>query len=346
MKIALVDYIGYGDAKGSPVGHVLKILNEYGMLVEKKYEIEYYVSKYYASKIYKGKVHKLPFFSDTTRRGKSTFYNLLTMIQSWINIHIALRTDANIIWFCNVDQFLFMYLKLWGFHHKKIVVSIFSTEYPKNIHNYCLKKVKAKVSLFISSNQQTQLLDNGFYMPDYLYSNKIYDIVSIRDDKIICLGTMSRSKKIKEIVQLCNELRWNLDVRGFFYDKAYYKEIIEIKNENVIIEDKYLEYDEYLKALSEAKYCFFNYDENAYANITSGVMLECIFMDCIPIANEFLLKKMNIAGIGYNKIDDIKNMNRNEIYLNNLIEKNRKIIKERYEQETVKEELLKRFSQI
>ena len=71
MKVALVDYIGYSDAKGNPVGHTLKILKEYGELISSQYEIEYWVPKGYAQRLQNEDVHEIPFFSDTTIRGKS-----------------------------------------------------------------------------------------------------------------------------------------------------------------------------------------------------------------------------------------------------------------------------------
>ena len=53
MKVALVDYIGYGDTNGKPVGHALKILKEYGDLISDRYDIEYYVSRGYANVLQK-----------------------------------------------------------------------------------------------------------------------------------------------------------------------------------------------------------------------------------------------------------------------------------------------------
>lgn len=349
MKVALVDYIGYGDVNGKPVGHTLKILKEYGDLISDKYDIEYWVSREYARSLQKDNMFILPFFSDTTRRGKNSWNNIKTLIQSFVNIlYILRKSRVDIVWFCNVDQFLFMCLGIFGFFGKKIVVTTFTMQYLKGYHNYFLNKVKKKISLFISCNQQYEEMDNSFYMPDFLYKDSIYVpyISSQRQNRITCLGTMSRAKKIREIAQICSEMNWTLDVYGFFYDKSYYDEITTFKSEKVHVVDRYLEYTDYLKALGEAAFCFFNYDEHAYANITSGVLLECIFMDCIPIANNFLLENMNINGIGYERIEDIKDIKLDNIDLAQIIAKNREIIKERYEMETVKRNLLQRFSQI
>lgn len=346
MKVALVDYIGYGDAKGNPVGHTLKILKEYGELISDGYEIEYWTPKGYASQLQNEKVHVLPFYSNTIVRGKNVWNNMMTFAQSCVNIlYILTKTNADIVWFCNADQFLYMCLGMFGFFETKIVVTAFATQYPKGYHNYFLNKVKNHISLFISSNRKYEEIDNGFFMPDFLFSDKIYAsyISEQRENKIVCLGTMSRSKKILEIVQVCNNKNWNLDIKGFFYDKSYYDEIISVKHENIHIENRYLEYKEYLQLLGKAKFCFFNYDEKAYANITSGVLLECIFMNCIPIANNFLLKNMNINGIGFDEIEDIKFDN---VDLDQIIKKNKEIIKERYEMKTVKRNLLQRFSRI
>ena len=68
-----------------------------------------------------------------------------------------------------------------------------------------------------------------------------------------------------------------------------------------------------------------------------------MFMNCIPIANNFLLKNMNINGIGFDEIEDIKFDN---VDLDQIIKKNKDIIKERYEMKTVKRNLLQRFSRI
>ncbi len=62
-------------------------------------------------------------------------------------------------------------------------------------------------------------------------------------------------------------LHHSLYIAGQFISSDTYKDLLEIKGENiVVIEDRFVETEEYYRLLSESKFCILPYDPDFYKN--------------------------------------------------------------------------------
>ena len=345
MKILICDYMGYGKEDGAPVGHVLKVLRESAQVLSKSAEIKYCVTHNYAGDVSADtavNVSKLPYYVKVGARD-TTLGNIRRMLGSFRNIRQILKEECDVLWFCNVDQFLYMYLGMFGRMERllkkgrRVIITTFATAYPKAYHNYFASKVLDKTTLVITTNPEAKIdSDNKLYMPDYLYSEEKYQPYQkvTKEDKCVCLGTMNSSKHIYELVEGFSKLKYPLEICGYFYDKEYLGRINSLLSSYpeevrslIRIKDGYISEEEYLSKLGEAKYVVLPYDSEAYKATTSGVLLEAAFVGTMPIAPKLLLDRMGMQGID---MDELKKHLGNEDYLKECVEKNNQIVKNRY----------------
>lgn len=305
MKITLVDYIGYTSAEGKPIGHDLKVLNETIRLLE-GFELEIMAAPSYAGMVSGIKTKILPGNVIVSGKRDNIFRNIKRALLAFRNIHFAFKNyEGDYLWFYNVDQFFFLYCFLMKVSLDKVIITAFVAEYPKKYHNYCLLKCLHKIKLAVLTNRECKFHGtNIVYVPDYLYYPDIYDKYKCnnREEKVICVGIMNPSKKIKELVQSFQSIDYPLEIYGYFSDKRYLKEVEAFKRSHIEIVDEYLEYEEMLRLIGSVKYVIFPYDMTVYASATSGILLECVFLEAIPIAPDELLKKSGFTGIRIEEI--------------------------------------------
>lgn len=333
-KVSMTDYIGCYSMSSGPVGHSLKVINDYIRYFHDNLEIEVLAPEGYLPYIKASKKLALPKYTDAERSGKGAWQNIKEMLQSFKNINYALKNaSSEIVWFYNVDQFLFMYLFFFGFHGKKLIITLFAREYPKAYHNFCMRKVLPKIGLVISSNPEFAAERcRSIYMPDYLYDADIYDkyCENKKEKRIVCVGTMNASKRILELVSAFRENNIPLEIYGLFYDQQYYQQVLEKCTENIKIENRYLDYEEYLEVLGSSQYCVLPYNMEAYGNFTSGVLLECMYLKTIPITDARLLSRMCINGMGYQTIEELGKMELDDGKRKQILEANQKLISDCY----------------
>ena len=344
MRVALVDYIGYEDQKGVPVGHPLKVMRELRDLLDGEAEIEILAPASYLKALGEDDGKALPLAVNALKSGKNVVENIKCMFISFVNIHRALRrATADVLWFCNIDQFLFMFLGMFGFHGKKIVITLFAQHYHKWYHDYFMKKVLPRVSFIVSTNPEADL--TGFRkvsQPDYLYKKERYAPYrpEKKQEKVVCLGTMNRSKQIKELVEIWKDIPYPLEIYGLFYEEAYYQEIMAQKKDTIKIENRYLEYDEYLQILGEAKFSVLPYKQAAYEQFTSGVILESVFVGTIPVTCEMLIKRMKLNGISYSELKQLKEVDFTDRSWEALAAKNDQYAESALSEERYRDEIL------
>lgn len=348
-KISMVDYIGCYSVDAGPVGHSLKVINDCLEEYADDLELEVLAPEVYLPSIKTSNKKPLPYYTDAENSGSSVWSNIIAMLKSFRNIRCALRQASNeVVWFYNVNQFLFMYLFLAGIQKKrlqdkKIMVTLFAREYPKGYHNYCLKKVLPHLSLVISSNPEFDREQcKSIYMPDYLYDAKVYDkyCANKKENKVVCLGTMNPSKRILELVSAFSQSDISLEIYGLFYDQNYYQQVLNCCSSNVKIENRYLEYEEYLTILGGARYCVLPYSMTAYSNFTSGVLLECMYVDTVPISDDKLLSKMGVQGIGYRQIEELSRFQPEQELWQNARSQNKKMVEEQYSVTTFHKQII------
>ena len=320
-KLLLVDYYGTCDSEGNEVGHSSKVLGEYNDLMNGYYDISAALSPCLVSKISDKQLKDF-------RRIYSLKYNIcMENVQSiwkrvkdkfklFYNLHQVFRIhDCDIMWFYRTDFFLSLYLLLFVSRKKKypkMVILIYQKSFGQDIFGRILNHIYysgfQKVDAIISTQ-------NGFkefkkpilYIPDYYYDTEKYEKYKSTEkvDKVVCVGTMSPYKQIIPLVKAFNRNGFPLDIRGRFYDKEQYRQALEGKNDNIVIENVILTEEEYYYAIAQAKYAVLPYDMGQYQCRTSGVLQECMFLDTIAIAPKQLLQQNRIEGIGYSNIEEL-----------------------------------------
>lgn len=337
LKIALIDYIGYSDEKGNPIGHPLKVLKEYKKILSQCAEISVAAPSGYLAQVNSCRKIVLPFKVNAFKCDKSLLMNLKISIINFINIFVSVKKCKEpILWFYNINQVLFIYLLLFKCK-KKIIITLYEKEFNRRIYNYILKKTIRKVHLILLTNAKTELYHkNCIYIPDYLYDKELYGKYRKRhkNKQIIMMGTMNdKLKEVLKVVEIFRDINYTLLICGKFYSMNCFENSINIKSENIIINNIYLDYKDYLSELSKSKFCILPYKMDMYKYKTSGVLLEAIFMNVIPIAPQALLDNLKIPGIGYEKLEDLTNIDFNSINTNNYYQQYNKLIGSVYSKE-------------
>lgn len=333
-QIILVDYISYTNKEGTPVGHPLKVLQEYGGWVSDDFDIIYSAHSSYLRELAGKNKIALPY---NICEGEDYFSfkgKLHQFIISWINLSKVWKDrNFNYIWFCNIDFFIFVFLLCHAYKRKKVIITSYLEKFERKYQNIFAQLVLPKIKLLITSNKAIKYEGNNqLYIPDYLYNSSLYEKYGNmgKIEKVVCVGTMGDSKELEELVNVFNKNGYRLEIKGHFSDKNLFVKIKSMAKRNIEIEDCYLQYNNYLELIGESRYCILPYKKAVYSIKTSGVLLESIFVNTIPICNNELLQKWEIAGVGYSKIGELETGLWQRVDCTGIICENNKRIEEKY----------------
>lgn len=322
-RILLIDYYGTCDENGKAIGHSPKVLEEYKDLLEGEYEIGLSASPCLVSEICEEQMQKFkeicPLKYDIcTTNMRSLKERIKDKIKLFYNIHQSFQLkNYDIYWFYKTDFFLALYFYL--FVHKKrknrskMIVLLYHNSFGENILGRVLNHIYyagfKKADGIISTQKGFKDLGiPSLYIPDYYYDAQKYEKYRRleKENKVVCVGTMSPYKQLTPLVEVFNENGLPLEIRGFFFDKKRYQFLVKNKKKNITIEDIILTEEAYYQTLATARYAILPYDMNQYQYRTSGILQECMFLDIIPIAPNLLLEQNHIPGLGYDKIEELK----------------------------------------
>lgn len=320
-KLLLVDYYGTCDSEGNEVGHSSKVLGEYSDLINGYYDISAALSPCLVSKISDKqlkdfrKIYSLK-YNICMENVQSIWKRVKDKFKLFYNLHQVFRIhDCDIMWFYRTDFFLALYLLLFVSRKKKypkMVILIYQKSFGQDIFGRILNHIYyfgfQKVDAIISTqNGFNEFKKPILYISDYYYDTEKYDKYKSteKEDKVVCVGTMSPYKQIIPLVKAFNRNGFPLEIRGRFYDMKQYRQALESKKDNVVIENAILTEEEYYSAVARAKYAVLPYDMGQYQCRTSGVLLECVFLDTIAIAPKQLLQETQIDGMGYENIEEL-----------------------------------------
>lgn len=315
QKILLIDYYGMCDKEGQAVGHSPKVLEEYGDLLKDEYEISAAVSPCLLKGIKGGfaEVYGLK-YDICVENGMSIKNRILDKGKLFSNIIEALKIEGyDLYWFYKTDFFLFFFFCFRKRkREKKMMAQIYQGSFGsgklKTILNWFYKKGMLKFDGITYSQIKTPSMHpNMLYFPDYYFDKKKYGQfqTSEKENKVVCLGTMNPYKKLEALIDIFNRNGYLLEIRGYFFDKNFYRDLCSKRKQNIIIEDKVLTEKEYYTALAEAKYTVLPYDMEQYQSRTSGILVESMFLDTIAIAPRQLLQENQIDGIGYENLEEL-----------------------------------------
>lgn len=317
-KIILVDYYGNCDTAGKSLGHSHKVLNEYQALIDGVYCVEAILPQCVINEVDSNlfsKVYRLP-FQIIEEGNRNIVKRIFDKIKLMINIYLALhKTSADIIWFYRTDFFLFFYMFLHRKYKKgKLLCLVCQQKFAEgklgNLLNYIYQKGLQKFDGVIYTQKGMKPKHNQtFYMPDYYYDSKKYSpyLAVEKEMKVVCLGTMSPFKKLEELVEVFNENGIPLEIIGRFYDKKRAERLRKNANANILIQNTILTEEEYYKKLAGALYTILPYDMQQYVGRTSGVLIEALFVQTIPIAPDSLLNENKLKGIAYKSLQELIN---------------------------------------
>lgn len=316
-KILLTDYYGTCDEKGEAIGHSPKVLEEYRELLAERFLISAGVSPCIMRRADQKKYEKVMELSyDIVESGrKNLAVRILDKVKLLLNIRKVMerRGKFDIIWFYRTDFFLFFYFFM---HRKvkdcKVYALVYHQEFGGGILSGTLKWIyRESMKKFdgIIYTQKGAMPENTncLYVPDYYYDEGKYGKYRgiEKQEKAVCLGTMSPYKKLEELVETFNDLEYPLEIVGYFFEKDRYRKLCRIAKPHIIIRDSILSDADYYQKLAEARFAVLPYDMNQYQSRTSGVLQECLFLATIPVAPKELLRNNGVDGYGYGEMADI-----------------------------------------
>lgn len=314
-KVCMVEYQGRCDEHGKAVGHGPKVLYEYYNFIKDICNVKVYAPKVILNEMPReitsnSKVLK----KHIVMQGKTPFIKKITnKLGMFSNIKKALKaTDADEIWFFNVEYYLMLYLFLHKKPKQKVVCTMFLDGYHggfvAKVKQWIFEKAQKKIDLIISTGSQIQFKNCEYtYIPDYYYIPEKYLRYTKKDKKeqCVCLGTMGNGKQLEELVKAFTDNGYPLLIAGRFYDKERLAALKESAGNNITIIDEYLSDEEYLTILGESKYVVLPYSPRQYSTQTSGVMQEAIFVDTVVVSYNEILSGNNVDGIGFDSFDKL-----------------------------------------
>lgn len=314
-KVLMVEYQGRVDEENNALGHGPKVLNDYFGIIKNYCDVSVYAPK----EILKGftgnkeakQVKVLP-EKIIMGKDKTLAVKIKNKLGMFKNISLALKnTDAETVWFFNVEYYFFLYLFLHRRIKKRIVCTMFLDGYRggivAKIKNYIFEQGQKKLDVIIATGKQLKFKNCKYYfVPDYYCPDELRKNDNIKKDKLaVCLGTMGKGKQLKELVTAFNKMDYPLIIAGRFYDKALLQELRDMAGKNIEIRDEYLSDDEYKSLLERATFTVLPYSPSKYDRQTSGVMQEAVFYNTIPVSYNGVLDGNGIKGIGFDSWDEL-----------------------------------------
>ena len=356
-KLYIIDYTGFSSIKNEPLGHSQKVTKELSvMFSENGIDTSVIIPENYRTFFDDINIQKiyLTYHMIDSRGG---FYKFSNAFKRILNIISVFRKTAahSILYFVISD--IYLYFFIWLYPKKIFPRFIILNKYSNNVEtfkqhcfNAFLAKIDHKIDLRIASNEK--LLNSGknksMLIPDYFYNEKYYSryIPAKKNEEIICLGVMrEHDKDLEKLVKAFSGIKYKLKIIGYFTETNLYEKLLELAKSNslITIENRLLNDDEYYKYLGGAKYSIMPYKINMYRQRTSGVLLESVFMDTIPICHKSLLDFNNVAGISYERLEDLKQMDFANMANPEILKANNEL-KARYNHVSVVDKFMKKIN--
>ena len=344
MRIRLIEYKCITNDMGQPFGHAEKAIEDAKRIcINLGYEVEVA-----AASSYKSASIILP---NSLKAREYTYGNINRILH---NLRMATRGDKEtIFWFVNIDWYLFLFLDLHDVKNK-VIATVYKDRYDlikgfqgkkgivgKVLYGMLDKGMK-KVGVFIETFHSASRSADAVYVPDYVYTDLYKSYWSNEKiARVVCPGTINLQKDIVGLVKVFNTIGYPLLVIGEFADSDCYEQVMTIKKENITVDNRRLEYDEYYKVIAESAYCITPYDMEKYTSATSGVIRESVYLNTIVIAPTRLLDNTGLNGIGYESLADLE-----EFFTSDKLEKKVKNDLEPYREESVMKHIEEAFARL
>lgn len=349
-KILLVEHWGACDKAGKPIGHTLKVIDEYAELLKDGFQVSGAMPQNMLLEVKKKNyesLHRLP-YAICEHQPKHLWEKILDKQKVFANIREVRKwKEYDIIWYIRADFFLLCYLlfcpKRKG---QKVYTLLYQNEYGtgvlgKVLHFIYKRAIQRFDGIIYTQKGMKIPHDHLFYMPDYLYRQEKYEKYKreTKEEKAVCLGTMNIDKDLEGLVDAFNENGFPLEIAGRFLDEERFERLKARAKSNIRLENGVLTYEEYYTRLGSAGYALLPYKMEAYTGRTSGVLQESMFLGTIPVAPAVLLSLNEIPGISYERIEQLGTANWTT-EAKGQQEKMQKLLEQDYDGEKRKQELL------
>lgn len=310
--ITMCNYYGMCDEKRNPIGHTVKVTNEYATILKEKYAIHLAATPcivQQCDRTFFENVKTLKY--DICVSGNGIIKRILDKFKLIVNIH-QIFDNTRVYFFYQVDFFFFLYI-LFFYRVKrgrKVICLMYHQDFTggklkgvlQGIYVRALKKLDGVI---YTQTGKTVPHKKTVWIPDFFYTEKQYAPYQrlSKQNRVACVGTMNRYKQLEELVKAFAGKETKLVIAGQFDEPERYQNLLKLKTENVEIQNRNLSYEEYMQLLATSKYSILPYDMEQYVNRTSGVLLESIYVGSIPIAPQALLTQNHLPGIGYEKLE-------------------------------------------
>ena len=302
-RVVMVDFWSVCDENGKPIGHGGKVGNEYYGYIRDDYNVVQYVND---SMLQHLDNPKKTAFSNSLKHNYSKWKRVLTNFRCLNEVY---RKEADsTIWFYVPDIYLFLFILLMPKGKRRIIVNVYEEYIGSKAKHWIFKQALKKIDkVFVTNKLLLKSIPEGILIPDYAYNEEVYSKYQSPEKKeqAVCLGTMNEKKQLVEAVEVFSKNGYPLYIAGQFSSKDKYAQLCNMKSNNISIENRFVDFDEYYRLLASSKYCLIPYDAEFYKNRTSGVIQECLFCNTIPITHKDILAFANIEGMGYTDIEEL-----------------------------------------
>jgi glycosyltransferase involved in cell wall biosynthesis len=318
MKLYLIDYNGVTDGALEPVGHAMGVAENFYSMLRDKYAVTYVAPKPYADRFCADETIVLPLninLSHKTDKSEIVRKNLKYISQSC--------TDG-ILFFCHFVADYSVYLPQSNRNRGGVCVCFSHIPGRKpgdSLFKKIIRPIYAKYKsrgmkrarLIFKSNVNLRFFNKcEIYLPDYFFDAASFTQYRniIKEDLTICLGQNHKEKKLVELIHAFRYIDKRLLILGKFFDDDFLNQCLHEKGDSrdITIENRYISRDEYYLALARAKFSVLPYDESFYYERTSGVLLDSLFSNTVPVAPETILKFNNLPGIGYKNLCELNSI--------------------------------------
>jgi hypothetical protein len=314
LTIHLVDYIGQSSTDRRPVGHASQALKDLRDLLSGWVTAAFVLPRNYGEffpDLKSSTAFELRYFCDVDIR--SPFCRIRCLFGKVRNLlHVFLSGKGKILWFMNVDFLFFIFLVLFPLSRKTTVIStLYLQEYGqgsgrgRRIKNHFLRRGLKKVDLVVKSNSAMFFSGRNVFCPDYIYRRDMFPMQSEKKTYLLCAGLMNQAKEVEKLASVCCDAKIPLKIAGFFPDKKLLKKVEKHSGGSVEVVDRYFAEEEFRQMVSGAEFLVIPYREENYDRRTSGIFLESIYADTVPVAPEFLTRFMNLPAVEYDRLENL-----------------------------------------
>lgn len=305
MKKAIIADISSLSYEGKIYGHFVKAASLFKNVMDEDYDVIVAGSKAYKQNFSSDSLLELP-FSRKKEECKSKIKKIKDFCGELKNTRHVLAEKSDVLIFQSYSKLpIYMGLLLFTIRANRIyMIEYQKTEY-QGIVQRIQSKALSKINGIITSSDTVGRHFGIEYIviPDYFYTKptKIDKISPIYDFGIV--GTVANDKMYEDVVANLKGCPYTLIIAGKFMDSNRLKNLTEMADDNITIQDKYLTDEEYKEILMKCRYIVLPYNPLTYSGKSSGVVLDALYNNkpvIVPRIDSFEFIEKYRVGIMYN----------------------------------------------